>query len=194
MTRLHEPLAIARFGVGVAGFLALVTWASVPAAPPAAPEPIPLEVARDRARTMHDLYESTLDVIHHRYFHVDRAMLPARAMEDIFVDVRRKSRIGARWVAVNTRPMSLDHEPQDAFEKRVARELAAGAEEVEAVEGTVYRRAAPIPLGGGCISCHEGLVQQRPDLPRVAALVIRVPGVVPAAEPAEPAAAVTVAP
>lgn len=37
-----------------------------------------IEVARDRARVMHDIYAATLDVLHHRYFHRDRSIIPAR--------------------------------------------------------------------------------------------------------------------
>ena len=45
---------------------------------------VPVAVARDRAKLMHEIYSATLEVMHDRYFHADRAVVPARAMEDVF--------------------------------------------------------------------------------------------------------------
>ena len=80
-------------------------------------EGVPLDVARDRAKVMHDVYEATLEVMHHRYFHGNRATVPARAMQDIFSAIERQSKVKARWISVNMKPMSLDHEPETEFEK-----------------------------------------------------------------------------
>ncbi len=136
---------------------------------------VSVEVARDRAKLMHDIYDATLDVMHHRYFHADRAMIPARAMEDVFSQMQRKSQTEARWISVNLRPMSLDHKPETTFEKQAARMLATGKPEVEIIEDGYYRRATPIPLAAGCISCHGGFFKQPSEKPKFAGLVISVP-------------------
>lgn len=136
---------------------------------------VSVEVARDRAKLMHDIYAATLDVMHHRYFHRERAVVPARAMEDVFSQIERKSQTKARWIAVNLKPMSLDHKPETDFEKKAARTLSTGKEEFEIVQDGYYRRATPIPLTGGCISCHGGLFRQPSNKPKYSGLVISIP-------------------
>jgi len=134
---------------------------------------VPLAVARDRARTMHEIYAATLDVMHHRYFHTNRSVVPARAMKDVFSHVKLQSRMQARWIAVNLPAMSLDNEPESEFEKRAARELGADTSAIEVVEEGYYRRASAIPLTGGCIGCHSGF---KPNAtPKFAGLVISIP-------------------
>ena len=182
--RRHWTLAIAAALV-LAGF-----WASPdghsdeppddvkPTADPAHPQQqgagVPLEVARDRAKLLSDVYMSTLDVIHHKYFHRERAIVPARAMEDVFADMKRQSKIDARWIAVSLKPMSINHEPKTEFEKRAVREIKSGKREFELVDAGYYRRATAIPLTGGCASCHEGLFSQSTKK-LFAGLVISVP-------------------
>lgn len=139
------------------------------------PEPPQVTAARERAKVMHDLYAATLEVMHERYFHGDRAMVPARALEDVFADIKRQSRTEARWISVNLKPMSVSHEPKTAFEKRAAEEIAAGKDAYEVVEKDVYRRAGAIPLGGECVSCHEGFFKEFTKTPKFAGLVISVP-------------------
>jgi hypothetical protein len=136
---------------------------------------VPLAVARDRAKVMHDIYSATLDVMHHRYFHGDRAVVPARALEDVFATISRDSSAEARWIAVNLQAMNIDHEPETDFEKQAAREIAAGKAELEVVEGGYYRRAGEIPLAGGCVSCHAGFFRDATKTSKFAGLVISVP-------------------
>jgi hypothetical protein len=136
---------------------------------------VSVAVARDRARLLHDVYTSTLDVMHERYFHGQRATVPARALEDVFADIARKSNVEARWIAVNTKAMSLNHEPKNEFEKRAAAELSKGKEEFELIEGGNYRRAAPIELHAECVSCHTAFFTQPPKTPRYAGLIISMP-------------------
>jgi hypothetical protein len=145
---------------------------AVAAEPPAR---VSVEVARDRAKLLHEVYATTLDVMHERYFHGERATVPARALEDVFVEVERKTQVKARWIAVNTKAMSLNHEPKDGFEKEAAAELAKGKTEFERIEKGEYRRAAPILLHGGCVSCHTAFFTQPPKTPRYAGLIIRLP-------------------
>jgi len=136
---------------------------------------VPVEVARDRARLMHDIYTATLDVMHHRYFHREKSVVPARAMEDVFDEMKLNSKSEARWIAVNLRAMSIDHELETEFEKHAVREIVAGKSDVETIEGGYFRRATVIPLHDGCISCHEGTFRQPTKTPKFAGLVISIP-------------------
>lgn len=138
---------------------------------------VSVDAARSRAKVMHDVYASALHMMHERYFHGDRAMVPARALEDVFADIRRQSKTEARWISVNMKPMNIDHEPKIAFEKRAAREIARGTASVEAVEDGFYRLAAAIPLTSGCVNCHGGFFRtpSKKMTPKFTALVISVP-------------------
>jgi hypothetical protein len=136
---------------------------------------VSVAVARDRAKLMHSIYAATLDVMHERYFHRERAIVPARAMEDVFSEIQRQSHAEARWIAVNLKPMSVDHQPKTTFEKRAAKEIAAGNPEVEVVEKDYYRRAGAIPLTSNCISCHSGFFRNPDNQPQFAGLVISIP-------------------
>lgn len=136
---------------------------------------VPLAVARDRAKLLQEVYLSTLEVIHERYFHGDRVMVPARAMEAVFMDMKRHTRMEASWISVNLKAMSLDHEPQSDFEKFAAAEIAKGAKEVERVEEGEYYCATAISLSGGCLICHDSFSQQASTSKKFAGLVLRVP-------------------
>ena len=136
---------------------------------------VPLVVARDRAKLLHEVYASMLDVIHRRYFHADRAIVPARAMEDVFSDMERAAHIEARWIVANLKAMSVDHEPETPFEKQAAREITRGKKEIEVVEDGFYRRAVPVPLNAECISCHDGFFRKPSSTPKFAGLVISIP-------------------
>jgi len=176
------------------GFALLLSATSclvpVAADPPASPAPtadssaaddqaaahrVSVEVAKDRAKLMHEVYASTLEVMHQRYFHGDRAIVPARAMEDVFSDMQRQSHMQARWISVNLKAMSVDHEPDTEFEKRAAKELGQETSQIEVIEDGYYRQARTIPLGGGCISCHGGFFKKPSKVPKFAGLVISVP-------------------
>jgi hypothetical protein len=136
---------------------------------------VPVGMAREKAKLMHNVYSATLDAMHHYYFHANKAVIPARAMEDVFADVAHRSHATARWISVNTKAMSIDHEPNTDFEKKAAAELSAGKEEFEIVDKGWYRRASPIPLNGGCIGCHTDSFSKRSNAPRYAGLVISIP-------------------
>ena len=136
---------------------------------------VPLAVAKDRAKLMHGIYSATLDSMHHHFFRQDRAVLPARAMEDVFAAVDRESKIKTRWIAVNTPAMSINHEPETAFEKKAAAEIAAGKKEFEGVEKGSYLRATAVPLGTGCVGCHTKFSATTDKTPRFAGLVISIP-------------------
>lgn len=136
---------------------------------------VSVETARDRAKLMQDVYAATLEVMHHRYFHDARAIVPARALEDVFAEMDSRSNISARWISVNTKAMSLHHEPKSDFEKKAAKEISAGKAQIELIEAGYYRRAVAIPLTGGCVSCHAGMFAEAPKTPKFAGLVISIP-------------------
>lgn len=144
---------------------------------------VPLTVARDRAKLMHSIYLTTLNVMHDRYFHADRSIVPARAMEDVFSEIEQETGSKANWISVNLRAMSINHEPSTDFEKRAAKEIATGESEVETTEDGYYRRATAIPMTGGCISCHAGVFNQSAKSRKFAALVISIPVVAESAAP-----------
>lgn len=131
-------------------------------------------LARVKAELLHDAYSATLDVIHERYFRNDRSAVPARAMEDVFDMMARQSKIEARWIGVNARTMSINHEPKDDFEKSAAEAIRSGKEFFERVEDGHLRRAGAIPLTAGCLTCH-GTFGLETKSPRYAGLVIKVP-------------------
>ena len=154
----------------------LLPLATLSAEPPKADsQRVPLAVARDRAAIMHEQYEETLDVVHHRYFRREGAVLPARALEDVFARIERKSGVKVQWISVNTRAMSVGHEPKTDFEKKAAEAIAGGKSEYSAVEKGYYLRAGAIPLGAGCVGCHLGLAAADNKTPRFAGLVIAIP-------------------
>lgn len=136
---------------------------------------VPVSVARDRAKLMHSIYSTTLGVMHDRYFHVDRSIVPARAMEDVFSEIEQETGSKANWISVNLKAMSINHEPSTEFEKRAAKEIATGESQVETTEDGYYRRATAIPMTGGCISCHAGVFSQPAKNRKFAALVISIP-------------------
>ena len=136
---------------------------------------VPVAVARDRAKLMHEIYAATLDVMHDRYFHADRAVVPARAMEDVFLQLDEQTGSKANWISVNLKAMSINHEPKTDFEKRAAREIVIGETEIEEIKDGVYRRAGAIPMAGGCISCHGGFFKEPTKAKKFAGLVISIP-------------------
>ena len=138
-------------------------------------ERVSVAVARDRAKLLHQVYASTLRVMHQRYFHGDNAPVPARSMEDVFSEIAWRSKVEAKWISANLQPMGVNHEPRSEFEKQAAKEISAGKEALETVEKGYYRRAGSIPLGSGCIKCHAGFLGTAPKTPRYAGLVIGVP-------------------
>ena len=136
---------------------------------------VSIDVARDRARVMSEIYLATLEVMHDRYFHGARAIVPARAMEDIFAEMQRQSKVETRWISVNLQAMSITHEPKTDFERQAAKEIEQGKADFESVEAGFYRRATAVPLGNNCINCHTGLFKEPPKSARFAGLVISIP-------------------
>ncbi|MEZ6134043.1 MAG: DUF3365 domain-containing protein [Pirellulaceae bacterium] len=137
-------------------------------------DPSLVDRARERTIVTQEIYAATLRMLHHRYFHRDRSVLPARAMQDIFTELEDQTGAEARWISASLKPMSIDHTPSTEFEKKAAKEIADGKPHLEIVEDGYYRRAVAIPLAGGCLGCHEGMFQNN-GKKRFAGLVVSMP-------------------
>ncbi len=143
------------------------------------PEPkrVSVDVARERAKLAQTLLAASLDVMHDRYFHNggERAVVPARAMEEVFEHLAKKEHITAKWIAVNATAMSIDHKPKGEFEKQAVRAIASGKPDLELVEDGTYRRAVSISLmHRGCLRCHLQ-VGSSGRVKRFAGLVVSIP-------------------
>lgn len=131
--------------------------------------------AREKAKLTHKIYDATLHAMHQHYFINERAAVPARVMENMFSDVEREENMKARWISVNAKAMSVDHEPDTDFEKEAAKEIASGKRDYERVENGVYQRAGVISLmDHGCLSCHVGFFKKNTN-DRFAGLIISIP-------------------
>jgi hypothetical protein len=182
---MNLGLRVGSWLVLVAATASLISITShLPAAPPAADGAaeseadaaarVPLEKARERAKLAGEIYTASLHMLHHHYFLREKSVVPARAMEDLFDQIRRDSHVTARWIAVNAKAMSIDHEPQTEFEKNAAQALTKGQESFELVEDGKYRVATPIPLRGGCMHCHGSFGGQS-KIKHFAGLIIEIP-------------------
>ncbi len=136
---------------------------------------VSLATARDRMTLLEAVFLSTLDVMHRKYFHGDRAVVPARAMEDVFEDVEANFGIEAHWIAVSLPAMNIDHDPVTAFEREAVRKLKSGQPSLEVVDSGNLRRAVAIPLSGGCLRCHDGSFRSSRSGPAFAGLVMSTP-------------------
>lgn len=176
IVRRHHSAAL-----GAVVLLLVTAWASseeaastgVPAAQSSS-ESARIADAREDAKLLHKVYASTLEVMHDVYFNHDKATVPARALEDVFKDLARGTKIEARWIGVNAKVMGINHEPKDDFEKQAAAAIAAGKGAHEAVEDNKFRRAEAIDLHAGCLTCH-GTFGIEAKTPRYAGLVIGIP-------------------
>ncbi len=136
---------------------------------------ISVEAARKDAKLMHDIYLATLEIVHDHYFHGERAVVPARALEDVFEVIKQKTNAEANWISVNMKAMSIGHRPKTDFEKMAAKEIAKGKGEVEIVADGYYRRAGAVPLNSNCVGCHGGIFKTQSKKPKFAGLVISIP-------------------
>ncbi|MGB7327452.1 MAG: hypothetical protein WBD31_21430 [Rubripirellula sp.] len=133
-----------------------------------------IAVTRERAVVTQGIYASTLRMLHDRYFHQDKRVLPARAMHDIFDDIEQQTGVKTRWISASLKPMSIDHSPKSEFEKLAAKKIADGSPHLELVVDGIYHRAIAIPLTGGCLSCHEDVFQNN-GRKKFAGLVVSIP-------------------
>ncbi|MFV1965664.1 MAG: DUF3365 domain-containing protein [Pirellulaceae bacterium] len=136
--------------------------------------PVTLEEARGQAKLLHQTIHSTLQIVHRTYYLEDEGLpLPASTMETVFDDLARSRNIKFHWLAVNAQAMSIDHEPQDEFEKQAVKALRSGKTSFGRVEKGVYRHAGAITLFSQCLKCH--LPHRTSTDPRTAGLVITIP-------------------
>jgi len=136
---------------------------------------ISLEAARDRAEILHDYSLAMLEMMHHRYFHNEKAMIPARAMEDVFDELKTKWGAELRWISGNMDAMNISHEPKTDFEHQAVKEFKSGKTRLEAIEGGFLRHAGIVPLQSDCVSCHAGFFKATTKTPKFAGLMISIP-------------------
>ena len=130
--------------------------------------------ARVRAQLLHETFHGALQVMHRDFFREeDRSRIPSESLEGVFAELEKTWQVKVRWLAVNAKPMSIDHKPADAFERKAASKIDGGEEMYDTTEGETYRYAGAITLGNACLKCH---VPDRTSLEdRKAALVITMP-------------------
>lgn len=135
---------------------------------------VTLDEARGQAEVLHETMETTLQLIHRRYYREDEGLpIPSLSMEEIFKKLESDRDIKFRWLAVNAQPMNVDHRARDDFERAAVKELAAGKGHHDAVEDGVYRRAGSITLFSQCLKCH--VPNRTSTESRIAGLVISIP-------------------
>lgn len=133
-----------------------------------------LKEARKQAELLHSAMHSTLQVVHHRYYHEDESMpLPAAILKEIFASIEEEHNVSLRWLAVDGETMNTDHTPKTDFEREAFKALRSGKPSFEINDAGVYRRAAAIRMGNACLKCH---VPDRKSLEaRTAGLIISIP-------------------
>ncbi|MEZ6068362.1 MAG: DUF3365 domain-containing protein [Planctomycetaceae bacterium] len=130
--------------------------------------------ARARARILHETLHGTLQVMHRDFFREDDGTrIPSRSLADVFSELEKSYEIKLQWLAVDTKAMHIDHEPQTDFEKAAVAAFKADESEYEQVDGDAYRYAGRIRLSAVCLTCHLSRRSNNND--RSAALTITMP-------------------
>ena len=130
--------------------------------------------ARIRARILHEAFHGALQVMHRDFFREDQKLkLPSKSLEDVFSEMAKAHQIELRWVAVNANAMSINHEPQNDFEREAVAALSSGEEEFERITEETFQYAGSIRLSASCLKCHVHSRTSNDD--RKAGLVITIP-------------------
>jgi hypothetical protein len=137
--------------------------------------------ARGRAKLLHETIHGVLQLVHRDFFDPDEMdFIPSATLDELFADLAEKQKVKLHWLGVEGKTMSVNHKPQDDFERKAVAALKAGKIEFEEVGGERYRRVAPIVLHNSCLKCHVPNRQSLED--RVAGLAISMSFVKPAAK------------
>jgi hypothetical protein len=129
--------------------------------------------ARRHAKLLHLTIQSTLRVVHDRYYREDEALpIPAAAMGEIFQDLESLENVKLRWLAVEGQAMNIDHVAKNEFETEAVNAVKAGMQFYEQTSDRTYRRAAPITLSNHCLKCH--MPDRKSTKDRTAGLIITV--------------------
>ncbi|TXT27800.1 MAG: signal peptide protein [Planctomycetota bacterium] len=133
-----------------------------------------VEEARGRAKLLHETIRATLKVVHHEYYREDQKLpIPARTLKSVFRDLASNQQVNLRWLAVNAQAMSVEHNPQDEFERNAVNELASGKATYDLAKNGVYRYAGTITLTSECLKCH--LPNRTSTKDRAAGLLVTMP-------------------
>ena len=133
-----------------------------------------VDEARRQAEILHKSMNSTLRVIHDRYYRADEGLpIPAAALKEVFIELEQEHQVSLRWLAVEGQAMNIDHKPQTPFENEAVTALNSGKREYEQTSKGVYRRAGVITLTNQCLKCHVPDRKNTKD--RSAGLIIAIP-------------------
>jgi hypothetical protein len=133
-----------------------------------------VQEARVRSQLLHETIHGSLQVMHRDFFREgDRLRIPSSSLEDVFRELQRSWNVRVTWMSVNAKAMNIDHRPEGEFQELAAKEISAGREMAEKVDGDTYRYAGAISLGNECLKCH---LPDRQNLDtRKAAVLISMP-------------------
>lgn len=136
--------------------------------------PQSVEEARIRAKILHEAFGGALQVMHRDFFREDQKLkLPSQSLEDVFAEMARSQKVELRWLAVNANAMSVNHKPQNEFEKKAVAALSSGKQEFESVNEDSFQFVGSIRLSASCVKCH--VRNRTSNDERKAGLVIKMP-------------------
>lgn len=137
-------------------------------------QPLPLELARVRAHLLHETLHGALQVMHRDFFKAGQSLkIPSHSLEDVFLELQNTHGVQLRWIAVNTKAMSIDNKPESEFELAAVEQLKKGKPTYERLDADRYQFAGAIRLSASCLACH--LSGRRDNNDRLAGLVITIP-------------------
>ncbi len=141
---------------------------------PTALAPIGKDEAIARGRLLHLALHGALQVMHRDFFRRGESKtIPSESLVDVFKEMENDFSVALRWLAPDETIMNEDHAPQDDFDRRALKALAAGEKEFVSEEKGMLRFAGPVVLHNDCLKCH---VPNRKSLEnRFSALSISIP-------------------
>jgi hypothetical protein len=133
-----------------------------------------VDEARRQAEILHKAMNSTLRLVHDRYYRADQGLpIPASVLKEVFTEMEQEHQVRLRWLAVEGQAMNVDHKPQTSFENEAVVALKSGQKEFEQTANGVYRRAGAITLSNHCLKCH--VPDRKNTRDRSAGLIIAIP-------------------
>lgn len=136
--------------------------------------PATVAEARARARMLHEAFHGALQVMHRDFFDEnEKHRLPVKSLEDVFEEMASRQHVKLKWIAVDTKAMSIGHKPDTEFEHAAVKALSSGESEFESSEDGVFKFAGTVRLSAHCLKCHKP--GRTSNEARSAGLVITMP-------------------
>lgn len=136
--------------------------------------PTTVAEARSRAKILHETIHGTLQIMHRDFFRKDESLkIPSRSLEDVFGDLEEGYQVNVRWLAVETKAMSIGHEARNEVEKEAVEHLKKRTGDFEVVSDSHFVFARQVRLSAVCLSCHLPGRSNNDD--RFAGLMISMP-------------------